>query len=77
MSLRADRRQVQLAPAAGRRGTRAATRIWPDASYPHRAALDRGQFKSMGGFGRMNKVFDGRLEEVLGELSEALWEETG
>ena len=42
-----------------------------------RAALDRGQFKSMGGFGRMNKVFDGRLEEVLGELSEALWEETG
>ena len=42
-----------------------------------RAALDRGQFKSMGGFGRMNKVFDGRLEEVLGELSEAVWEETG
>ena len=42
-----------------------------------RAALDRGQFKAMGGFGRMNKVFDGRLEDVLGELSEAVWEETG
>ena len=42
-----------------------------------RAALDRGQFKAQGGFNRMNKVFDGRLEEVLGELSEAVWEETG
>ena len=41
-----------------------------------RAALDRGQFKADGGFGRMNKVFDGRLEEVLGELSEEVWIET-
>ena len=42
MSLRADRRQVQLAPAAGRRGTRAATRIWPDASYPHASLVPGG-----------------------------------
>jgi len=42
-----------------------------------RSALDRGQFKSTGGFVRMNKVFDGRLEQVLGALSEAVWEETG
>ena len=42
-----------------------------------RATLDGGQFKEMGGFEQGNEVFDGRLEEVLGELSEAVWEETG
>jgi type I restriction enzyme R subunit len=38
-----------------------------------REALDRGQFKSHGGFNRINKVFDGKLESVLGDLHEALW----
>lgn len=38
-----------------------------------RQALDRGQFKTMGGFARINKVFDGQLETVLGDLHEALW----
>jgi type I restriction enzyme, R subunit len=42
-----------------------------------REALDRGQFKSQGGFNRINKVFDGRLELVLGELHEGLWMEVG
>jgi type I restriction enzyme R subunit len=27
----------------------------------------------MGGFTRINKVFDGKLEAVLGDLHEALW----
>ncbi len=38
-----------------------------------REALDRGQFKAQGGFHRINKTFDGKLEAVLGELHEALW----
>ncbi|MCA9675173.1 MAG: type I restriction-modification system endonuclease [Kofleriaceae bacterium] len=39
-----------------------------------REALDRGQFKSQGGFNRINKVFEGKLEAVLGDLHEALWQ---
>lgn len=42
-----------------------------------REALDRGQFAAQGGFNRINKVFDGRLEEILGEISEALWKKIG
>lgn len=41
-----------------------------------REALDRGQFKTQGGFNRINKVFDGKLEAVLGDLHEALWQST-
>jgi type I restriction enzyme R subunit len=41
-----------------------------------RDALDHGEFKRQGGFARLNKVFDGKLEQVLGDLSEALWEDT-
>lgn len=39
-----------------------------------REALDRGQFKTQGGFKHINKVFDGKLEAVLGDLHEALWQ---
>ena len=42
-----------------------------------REALDRGEFKAKGGFNRINKVFDGKLEHVLGEINEGLWEEAG
>ncbi|MCB9726850.1 MAG: type I restriction-modification system endonuclease [Deltaproteobacteria bacterium] len=42
-----------------------------------RDALDRGQFKSQGGFARLNKVFDGKLEQVLGTLHEELWRDVG
>jgi type I restriction enzyme, R subunit len=42
-----------------------------------RASLDRGGFRDQGGFKRLNKVFDGRLDDVLGELSEAVWTEAG
>lgn len=38
-----------------------------------RDALDRGQFRAQGGFARLNKVFDGRLEQVLVDLRDALW----
>ena len=40
-----------------------------------RASLDRGQFEAEGGFALMNKVFDGRLEEVLATLHEQVWQD--
>jgi type I restriction enzyme R subunit len=39
-----------------------------------REALDRGEFKSQGGFLRLNKIFDGHLEELLNELTETIWQ---
>jgi type I restriction enzyme R subunit len=42
-----------------------------------REALDHEPFRAHGGFKRLNKVFEGRLESVLGELNEALWSEAG
>ncbi|MFO0618498.1 MAG: type I restriction-modification system endonuclease [Polyangiaceae bacterium] len=38
-----------------------------------RASLDAGQFQAEGGFNRLNKVFDGKLETLLGELADAVW----
>lgn len=38
-----------------------------------REALEHGEFKTHGGFVRLNKVFDGKLEQVLGTLHEELW----
>ncbi len=40
-----------------------------------RQALDRGQFRTEGGFDRLNKVFGGHLEDVLGEICDAVWED--
>ncbi|MBD1924244.1 type I restriction-modification system endonuclease [Microcoleus sp. FACHB-831] len=41
-----------------------------------RDAFDRGAFKAQGGgFERINKAFDGRLEEILVDINEALWQE--
>jgi type I restriction enzyme, R subunit len=42
-----------------------------------RASLDSGQFKADGGFARLNKVFDGKLEGLLGELAEEVWKDAG
>ena len=42
-----------------------------------REALDRGEFKAQGGFNRLNKVFGGKLEQVLGDLREELWRDVG
>ncbi len=39
-----------------------------------REALDRGEFKAQGGFVRLNKIFDGHLEELLQELTETIWQ---
>jgi type I restriction enzyme R subunit len=38
-----------------------------------REALDRGQFAANGGFARINRAFDGKLEAVLGELADEVW----
>lgn len=38
-----------------------------------REALDQGEFKSQGGFVRLNKAFNGRLEEILVQINEELW----
>jgi len=38
-------------------------------------ALNSGQFKTEGGFNRLNKVFDGKMEEVLGQIGEELWQD--
>ncbi|MCP4600303.1 MAG: type I restriction-modification system endonuclease [Proteobacteria bacterium] len=40
-----------------------------------KAALDRGQFKAKGGFNRLNKIFEGKLESVLGDLHTELWKD--
>jgi type I restriction enzyme R subunit len=42
-----------------------------------RASLDAGQFKTDGGFARLNKVFDGKLETLLGELADEVWKDAG
>ena len=38
-----------------------------------REALDAGQFKEMGGFIRLNKVFKGELETILRDIADAMW----
>ncbi|HEY9801527.1 MAG TPA: type I restriction-modification system endonuclease [Leptolyngbyaceae cyanobacterium] len=40
-------------------------------------AFDQGEFKSQGGFVRLNKAFDGRLEEILVQINDALWQDVG
>jgi len=42
-----------------------------------REALERGQFQAEGGFTRLNKVFDGKLEQLLADLQESVWQDAG
>ncbi|MCB9793200.1 MAG: type I restriction-modification system endonuclease [Alphaproteobacteria bacterium] len=43
-----------------------------------REALDSGQFRAQaGGFERLNRVFNGELEAVVGELADAVWGDAG
>ncbi len=42
-----------------------------------REALDSGVFQRDGGFKRIDRVFDGKLEDVLGELRGEIWEAAG
>jgi type I restriction enzyme R subunit len=41
-----------------------------------RASLDEEPFRADGGFNRLNKIFEGQLETVLGDISEELWKKT-
>ena len=42
-----------------------------------REALDQEPFRAEGGFKRLNKVFDGKLESVLAEINEEMWRRAG
>ncbi|NVB39481.1 type I restriction-modification system endonuclease [Pseudenhygromyxa sp. WMMC2535] len=43
-----------------------------------RAVIDEDEaFKAQGGFKRLDKIFGGELEQVLGELREAVWDDAG
>ena len=43
-----------------------------------RESLEHGEFKTQGGgFARLNKVFDGKLESLLGELADEVWKDAG
>nr|WP_188260218.1 type I restriction-modification system endonuclease [Azospirillum tabaci] len=43
-----------------------------------RETLDQGEFRQQGGgFARLNRVFDGRLEAILGEIGEGIWGKVG
>jgi type I restriction enzyme R subunit len=39
-----------------------------------REAIDSGQFKAMGGYQRLNAIFRGQLDDVLGDIAEAMWQ---
>ncbi len=41
-----------------------------------RAALDQEPFQADGGFNRLNRIFDGQLEAILGDINEELWRKT-
>jgi type I restriction enzyme R subunit len=42
-----------------------------------REVLDAGEFKHKGGYHRLNKVFNNRIDDILGELHESIWEDAG
>ena len=43
-----------------------------------RSAFDSGAFQAeAGGYDRLNRVFDGQLDEVVGQLTDAVWEDVG
>ena len=55
---------------------RIATQMKLETVVDH-TSLNAGQFKQKGGFDRMNKVFDGRLDAVLGDLADGIWKDAG
>ena len=38
-----------------------------------REAIDSGQFKAMGGYQRLNRIFQGHFDDILHDLAEAMW----
>jgi type I restriction enzyme R subunit len=41
-----------------------------------RDALDQEPFQADGGFNRLNRIFEGQLEAILGDINEELWRKT-
>ena len=41
-----------------------------------KAAFDEGRFKDLGGFDGVDRTFDGKLGELLGDLQEEIWRDT-
>lgn len=41
-----------------------------------RDALDQEPFQADGGFTRLNRIFDGQLDSILGDINEELWRKT-
>ena len=41
-----------------------------------RASIDEEPFRADGGFTRLNKVFEGQLEHLLGDINQELWQKT-
>lgn len=41
-----------------------------------RDALDQEPFQADGGFNRLNRIFEGQLEAILGDINEELWKKT-
>ncbi len=39
-----------------------------------RESMNKGAFKAEGGFNRINKIFDGKLQDILENISEAIWQ---
>jgi type I restriction enzyme R subunit len=39
-----------------------------------REAIDSGQFKATGGYQRLNTIFKGQLDDILGDIAEAMWQ---
>jgi type I restriction enzyme R subunit len=39
-----------------------------------REALDSGQFQARGGYQRLNRIFQGQLDDILHDIAEAVWE---
>lgn len=42
-----------------------------------RNSFDEAPFDADGGFNRLNRVFDGRLEVILGDINEEIWKKAG
>ena len=43
-----------------------------------RESLDNGEFRTQGGgFDRLNKLFNGKLEVILTEIGDRLWQDAG
>ena len=40
-------------------------------------SLDHDPFRSEGGYKRLNKVFDGKLESLLADINEEIWRRAG